>query len=170
MMNERAVALCLLAVAIHCVIPNHAWAQCGSGYVGVKLEMNRPDISAVFSGTVAEVQALDAVLLVRFDVDRIWKGDVGKRTLVYRPIYKAPAPKPGTRGTVAGGGSPTPFEIGKRFVVMAHLLSVQERAELGVESAKPGSLAVSVCADGSRPFEIFAQYDLKELGPGREPQ
>jgi hypothetical protein len=63
-----------------------------------------------------------------------------------------------------------PFEIGKRYVVMAHALTDQERAELGVESAKLDSLAVSVCGSGSRPFEVFAQYDLKEMGPGRKPQ
>jgi hypothetical protein len=81
--------------------------------------MNRPDISTVFSGTAVEIQALDAVLLVTFDVDGIWKGDVGKRAFVYRPIYKAPVQKPGTGGVVAGGGSPTPFEIGKRYVILA---------------------------------------------------
>jgi hypothetical protein len=168
--NARAVALCVLTVAIHCVTPDHAWAQCGSGYVGVKLEMNRPDVSAVFSGTAAEIQALDAVLLITFDVDGIWKGDVEKRAFVYRPIYKAPVQKPGSGGIVAGGGSPTPFEIGKRYVIMAHILSDQERTEFRVESAKPGSLAVSVCGSGSRPFEVFALYDLKEMGPSRKPQ
>jgi hypothetical protein len=51
-------------MVINGVTSDRAWAQCGSGYVGVTLDVNRPDVFAVFSGTVAEVQALDAVLLV----------------------------------------------------------------------------------------------------------
>ena len=169
-MNPRVVALCLLPIAIHCVTPDQAWAQCGSGYPEVKLFFDRPDVSAVFSGTVAELQALDAVLLVTFDVDGIWKGDVGKRAVVYRPIYRPNVPKPGTGGQVLVGSS-RPFEIGKRYVVVAHVLSDKERAEFEVESAKPGSLAVDVCGSGSRPYEVFAQSsDLKEMGPGRKPE
>jgi hypothetical protein len=133
------------------------------------LEINRPDVSAVFSGTVAEVQALDTVLLVTFDVDGIWKGGVGERAFVYRPIPKPPpVPKPGT--PIAG--SPTslrPFEIGKRYLVMADVLSDRARADFGVD-AKPGSLAVNACGSGSRPFEVFANYDLKDMGPGRRPR
>ena len=132
--------------------------------------MNRPDVSAVFSGTVAEVQALDAVLLVTFDVDGIWKGDVGKRAFIYRPVFRPPVPQPGTGGTVGGSAPWSSFEIGKRYVVLAHILSDQERAEFGVESAKPGSLAVNTCGSGSRPFEVFANSELKEMGPGRKPR
>jgi hypothetical protein len=62
------------------------------------------------------------------------------------------------------------FEIGKRYVVLADTLSDQERAEFGVESSKPGSLAVDVCGGGSRPYEVFARSDLKEMGPGRKPK
>jgi hypothetical protein len=62
-----------------------------------------------------------------------------------------------------------PFEIGKRYVVIAHTISDQERAELRVD-AKPGSLAVNTCGSGSMPFEVFARDGLKEMGPGRKPQ
>ena len=124
-----------------------------------------PDISAVFSGTVAETQTLDAVVLVTFDVDGIWKGDVAKRVGVYRPIYKASGQNVG-----GGSGGLRPFDSGKRYLVMAHLFSDREKREFGVESAPVGSLAIGVCMSPSRPYEIFAEYDLKEVGPGRKPQ
>ena len=165
--NTRAVALCLFfLVAIHCVTPQRVWAQCGGGYLGVTTVLNgSPDISAVFSGTVAETQTLDAVVLVTFDVDGIWKGDVAKRVVVYRPIYKASPQNVG-----GGSGRLRPFEMGKRYLVLAHTLSEQETRDLGVQSATPGALAVDVCGSGSRPYELFTEYDLKEMGPGRKPQ
>jgi hypothetical protein len=131
--------------------------------------VNRPEVSAMFSGTVAEVQALGAVLLITFDVDGIWKGDVGRRAFIYRPIQR-PVIEPGN-GIVrdTGSGGSRPFEIRKRYLVTAHTLSEQEQAEFRVD-AKPGSLAVETCGGYSRPFEVFANYDLKEMGPGRKPR
>lgn len=169
--TRRLVSICLFATAINGMGSDRAWAQCGGGYVSVAVDINRPDVAAVFSGTVAEVRALDAVLLITFDVDGIWKGDVSKRAFVYRPIYRPPEPKPGARGggIVGGSGDVSPFEIGKRYLVMAHIVTDQERSEFAV-AAKPGSLAVDTCGSGSRPFEVFANYDLKEMGPGRKPQ
>jgi hypothetical protein len=168
-MNTRAVVLCLFTIAIGGVSPDPAWAQCGCGYVGLAPVINRPDMSAVFSGTVAEVEALGAVLLVTFDVDGIWKGDVSKRAFVYRPIHR-PAIQGGTRIVRdTGSGDSRPFEIGKRYLVTAHVLSAQEQAEFSVD-VRPGSLAVETCGGFSRPFEVFANYDLKEMGPGRKPR
>jgi len=168
MANTRAVALCLFTLTIHGVMPDRAWAQCGGGYWSVRSILASRDVSAVFSGTVAGVQALDAVQLVTFDVDGIWKGDVGKRAFVYRPSYKPPPKGSPTAATLSSGG-PRSFEIGQRYLVMANLLSDQEKAEFKVE-AKPGSLAVDSCGGGSRPFKVFANNDLKEMGPGRKPQ
>ena len=168
--NTRAVALCLFfLVAIHCVTPPRVFAQCGGGYVGVTGLLNsNSDISAVFSGTVAETQALDAVRLVTtFDVDAIWKGRIAKRAIVYQPIYKPPAPNSGL--SVPSGGL-RPFEMGKRYLVVAHNLSDQEKRELGVQSDTPGGLAVGVCGSGSMPYELFAEHDLKQMGPSRKPQ
>jgi hypothetical protein len=108
------------------------------------------------------VQELDAVLVVTFDVDGIWKGDVAKRALFYRPIYRPP--RIGGRS-----GGLKPFEMGKRYLVGAHVLGDQERDQFGV-NPKPGILAVDTCGSGSRPFDAFANAGLKEMGTGRKPE
>ena len=149
--NTRAVALCVFLIATACVTPQRVWAQCGGGYPGVTTVLNgSSDIATVFSGTVAETQTLDTVVLVTFDVDGIWKGDVAKRVVVYRPIYKASAQNVG-----GASGRLRPFEIGRRYLVLAHILSEQATRELGLQSAAPGALAVDVCGSGSRPYELM---------------
>jgi hypothetical protein len=109
-------------------------------------------------------QRRDGFLVPTFGVDRVWRGSVSKRVVLYQPV-----PRPG--GPHLASGGLRPFEMGQPFIVLAHLLTAQERVEFGVNPADSQSLATSMCGDGSRAFATAEYFDeAKELGPGREPQ
>lgn len=132
--------------------------------MSLKVDMDQPRVDVVFSGTVVHVQQRDAVLVMTFAVDQVWKGSVSKRVMVYRPI-----PRPG--GPPLGSGGLRPCDMGGRFIVLAHLLNTLERGQFGVDVADSHSLATSMCGDGSRPYWLAEEHgDLKALGLGREPQ
>src|ERR1043166_9684341 len=105
-----------------------AFAQCGSGYVGLELMLRQKSVAIVFMGTVASVERAGSTESVTFDVDRSWKGAVKRRTTIYRPI-------PVNRrdaGIPIGTGSPIVFDRGKRYVVIAHSLRAEERTALRI--------------------------------------
>ena len=148
-----AVALEAAAAAQGGVV---VFPQCGSGFLGLTYLMSRSETTAVFSGTVVEARHPDAAVIVTFEVDRVWKGAISKRTALYRP-------------NPASTDSRQVFDLGERYVVLAHSLTAAERAQFHIETAPPDALAVGLCGDGSRPFK-FAEPELTELGPGRPPQ
>jgi hypothetical protein len=131
---------------------------CGSGFLGLSILVRLDEVAVVFSGTVVDLQRLHAAQVVTFDVDRVWKGDVTKRFVIYRP--------PG----VPPSGWPEPFSLRARFIVVAHRLSAVERADLRV-GVPPDSFGTGLCGNGSRPFSLAEKWnELRDLGPGREPQ
>ena len=132
-------------------------------YVGLKHDINLENVTALFTGTARETKYSDTFLAVTFEVDRVWKGDIPKQIVVYRP-----APLPGVRY----GGQPVQmhFEFSTRYAVLAHHLSAAERLQFGVANGDTTALAVQMCGGGSRPVEIVDAEDWKGLGPGREPQ
>jgi hypothetical protein len=101
-------------------------------------------VAQVFGGTVARVDRRGSAETVIFDVDQVWKGDVRERTAIYKPIALA-----------GGSGTPTVFERGERYVVIAHRLSVAERQDLGLVSGE--AFGTNVCGDGSRRFSVVEQ-------------
>lgn len=169
-MSTRSLLVCLLHFGISYVAPTHAAAQCGGGYLQIKEFLAAPNVSAVFSGTVVNVQANQTVLVVTFEVDRVWKGRVTKRAVVYRPAPVSTwMEEPDNR---VRGGSPVRmhFELRKRYVVVAHNLSPEERVQFNAQNAATDALATELCGGGSRPFDIFAEELERGLvGAGREP-
>lgn len=133
-----------------------AFPQCGGGFLGLTDLIARSETTAVFSGIVATARHPDAAVIVTFDVDRVWKGAISKRTVVYRPNPVTP-------------DSRQVFDLGERYVVVAHRVTAAEREQFHLDTALPDALAVGLCGDGSRPFK-FAEPELVELGPGRPPQ
>jgi hypothetical protein len=173
-MHTRTIAACLVSLYIQFASPVDVQAQCGSGYFSLKSEMAAPSVTVVFSGTVldvrpisgseAPVQGRDAVLVFTFDVDRVWKGNVPKRVKLFRPVPRFPD----GRGGITSLRS---FDIGQKYIVLAHPLTAVERADLRIVEAEPQGLVTGVCGDGSRPYRLAEEHgDLKEIGPGREPQ
>jgi hypothetical protein len=170
-MNTRTPVLCFVSLIAQFVSSVPALAQCGSGWLSLKDQMNRPSVTVVFRGSVLDMQRRDSFLIMTFEVDRVWKGTVSRQVVLYQPI-----PRPGARPPASGGLKPfkgglRPFDMIRPFIVLAHLLNAQERREFGVDAADTRSLATSMCGDGSRPYSVAQEFgEVKSLGPGRGPQ
>ena len=170
-MSPRTRVLCVVSLVAQFVSSVPALAQCGSGWLSLKDQMNRPPVTVVFRGSVLDMQRRDSFLIMTFEVDRVWKGTVSRQVRLYQPI-----PRPGARPLSSGGLKPfngglRPFDMSRPFIVLAHLLNSQERREFGVDAADTRSLATSMCGDGSRPYSLAQEFgEVKALGPGREPR
>ena len=170
-MSTRTTVLWVVSLVAQFVSSVPALAQCGSGWLSLKDQMNRPPVTVVFRGSVLEWQRRESFLVLTFEVDRVWKGAVSRHVVLYQPI-----PKPGGRPLTSEDLKPfkgglRPFDMRQPFIVLAHLLNAQERREFGVDAADTRSLATSMCGDGSRPYAVAREFgDVKLMGPGRAPQ
>src|SRR5688572_28948419 len=177
-MCARTLIVC--AVVLCSMAGTPAAAQCGGGFLGLQYLVTRSSVSALFSGTVIDVKQSafkgtvtdfghsDSFLVVTFEVARLWKGNLPKRLVAYRPVPEVPRPDSALpEGVFRSSGSPVSMhcEMGKRYVVVAHHLTAIERAEVGAE-ASPDALMVEMCGGGSRPFELAAPRLSDNLGTG----
>jgi TonB family protein len=152
---NRVTAGCSL-VFVSVFATTDVFAQCGSGYIGLAQLLPQAAVVHAFSGTVTRVSRAGSAETVTFDVDRVWKGNVRERTVLYKPIALD------SRG---GDVGPPVFERGERYVVIAHRLNVAERGDLGLGGEAFGT---NTCGDGSRLFSI-AEQELGGIGPGDPP-
>jgi|SRR5688572_761178 hypothetical protein len=173
-MHARTLIVC--GVVLYSMAGTPAAAQCGCGLPWLGYFVGDSSVTALFSGTVADVRQSrfngtvldlgrsDDFLAVTFEVERVWKGDLAKRTLVYRPVPAIP------EGS-GRSGSPVSlhFETGKRYVVVAHHLTAVERAQVGAFQ-NPHALMVEMCGGGSRSFEMAAPKVFDDLGTGWAPR
>jgi hypothetical protein len=86
--------------------------------------------SLIFEGKVVEIQDPNAPALTQvltFEVDKVWKGPVTRRQIIYHVR------------TVEG----RVFNEGDHLVVFAHQLSEQDRALVGLPSAGPAAFGWS---------------------------
>ena len=169
-MSTRTTVICVVSLVAQFVSSVPAMAQCGSGWLSLKDQMNRPTVTVVFRGSALEWQRRDSFLVMTFEVDRVWKGTVSRQVVLYQPV-----PRPGGPLTSGGlkpfRGGLRPFDMIRPFIVLAHHLNAQERREFGVDAADTRSLATSMCGDGSRPYSLAQAFgEVKGLGPGRKPQ
>jgi hypothetical protein len=166
----RTIAVSLVSLGIQFSFPALVLAQCGSGWLNLKDQMNRPPVTAVFRGSVVEWQRRESFLILTFEVDQVWKGTVSRQTVLYQPIPKLGARPPASGGLKPFKGGLRPFDMIRPFIVLAHLLNAQERREFGVDAADTRSLATSMCGDGSRPYSVAQEFgEVKGMGPGRKP-
>jgi len=154
--NFSAKVALSLALAGLCAQPR-ALAQCGSGYVGLNQLVAHPDLAVVFVGSVVSVEDFGAApaQTVTFVVNRVWKGAVRERMVMYQML---PVGRRGERRL---------FQPGKYFLVVAHRLNAGERNALGITDNED-AFGTDACADGSYPVSIL-QYDAKPLAPGSAP-
>jgi hypothetical protein len=148
----------------------------------IRRSVERDAVAAVFSGTVVGVQFAAAGPILTFKVDTVWKGDVSRMVLVYHSTSQ-PLPPTSPRSTVARpssagsgpgrGAAPAlsglrPFELGRRFVVIASRLTDDHRAAFKVEF-EGERFGTDSC--GGRLFdEVERMGDLERMGPGRAPR
>jgi len=172
----RARTLIASGVVLYSMAGTPAAAQCGCGLLSLEYIVPDSSVTALFSGTVTDLTQSrftgtvtdfgqsDSFLVVTFEVSRVWKGDLPKRLAVYRPAPEVP------QGS-GRSGSPVSmhFEIGKRYVVVAHHLTAIERARAGAEQ-NPDALMVDMCGGGSRAFELAAPTLSDDVGTGWAPR
>lgn len=166
----RTIAAPLVSLCIQVSFPALVLAQCGSGWLSLKDQMNRPPVTVVFRGSVVEWQRRESFLALTFEVDRVWKGTVPRQVVLYQPVPRLGA-RPALGELKPFKGGLRPFDMIRPFIVLAHLLNPQERREFGVDAADTRGLATSMCGDGSRPYSVAQEFgEVKGLGPGRPPQ
>jgi hypothetical protein len=164
-MRARLLLVTLASTLIQLGRPLDALAQCGSGYLGIQTFFDttyQPPAAAMFSGTVIAERRHEAVLIVTFDVDRVWQGTIGKRVVIYRAVKQRPP--------VGATSAARAFDVGRRYVVIPHRVTGDERREFGMQEIPGDAFAVGFCGDGSRPWEVFADNELHKWGPGRAPE
>jgi len=155
------MTLRMLVALVAVVVPVDVLAQCGSGFIGrVSVGLNLPSTDAVFTGTVTDVTEFSSARVITFEVERVWKGNVAAKAVVYRPTSFPPTERRGS------GNAWLVFEVGKRYVVFANEPSLAERDDLEIGDAV-GAWAIHFCGGGSLPIE-FA--DFQGLDEGRSPR
>ena len=142
----------LIVVAL--AVPRVAFSEC------VTLSMSEAVKSAaiVFTGTMTNVTATKVVdwpgEIATFNVDRVWKGPVTKRFVIYSA---APYSLEFFH-----------FALGMRYIVLAHAHTAAERKQFGIAVSTPPTFGVGGCGGGTREFSRF-KAELAQLGPGTAP-
>ncbi len=138
--------LVLTFAASTIVAPGKAYACSCAATPSVEEELNRK--TAVFSGTVTKVVRPDKEVIdssadlveVTFEVEKVWKGDLGKQTKIYTAI-----------GSESCGYEN--FEQGDRYIVSAY--------------GSPERLETGIC-ELTKPIDQVGDV-LEKLGAGLEP-
>ena len=113
--------------------------------------MKDNSIAWVFSGTVRDVARVPAGQIATIDVDRVWKGPVPPRVVVYNRQDFAER---------------TDFQLQKRYLVTAYVQSPPDRARFAVTDEK-----TTYEANGCTIQTFSSDYAKQILGdvPGRSP-
>src|ERR1700704_6628648 len=107
----RTIAVSLVSLGIQFSFPALVLAQCGSGWLSLKDQMNRPPVTVVFRGSVLEWQRRESFLLLTFEVDRVWKGTVSRQVVLYQPIPRLGGRPPASGGLKPFQGGLRPFDM-----------------------------------------------------------
>src|SRR5712691_3445730 len=141
-----------------------AWVFCPQpvGAVCVEMSLNdllvRETIVAVFSGTVQELERVSAGQVVAVTVDRVWKGEVGERRVIYNRQQN-------------GVDEQITFTPKTRYFVVAYRPKAAERALFGLPPEGGGVLATGYCAahEFDNPADRWVQQILRGA-PGYLPR
>jgi hypothetical protein len=150
------MALRLLVTCLFLLLPRLTLAECAT--IRPRDAMKQSDV--VFSGVASEVNVEGGRgprerQRITFEVDRIWKGFVSRRVVIYgeTPFMDAFF-----------------FRRGTKYFVTAHRPTPDERMELEVFLDTPKTFfVVAGCGGGSYAFSPTSPADPTGLGPGRLP-
>jgi hypothetical protein len=93
-----------------------------------------PGVTAVFRAKATDVESGPAGQLATFQVTRVWKGQVRKAATVYNFL------EPATDST------PTPFELGKDYLVSTRVINSEERTRFGLPAAAGMAAFADACS------------------------
>jgi hypothetical protein len=132
------------------------------GAICVEMPLNdllvRETIVAVFSGTVQEVERVSAGQIVTVTVDRVWKGEVGGRRVIYNRQQK-------------GVDEQITFTPKTRYFVVAYRPNATARALFGLPPEGGDVLATGYCTahEFDNPGDRWVQQVLRGA-PGHLPR
>ncbi len=156
MRTRRVAAWCLSVFFCVFAVTRPVLAQCVTENVRLDLVLTQESVALVFVGYVVNVEHTGSTETVTFEVERVWKGPVKERTIIYRPT------------SAAGQTTESPIVFrSTRYIVIAHRLDATERKTLGLDD-RGDAFGTNTCGDGSRPL-ASTEPGLGKLGPGREP-
>ena len=110
----------------------------------------------VFSGTIDELEQLDSTrTIVTFEVDRVWKGNVGRQIVLHQALE-------GIDSFRLIGAS-----TGSKYLVFANRLNAQQRQQFEL-SERQDAFGIPICGGGTQPLDSDDTV-LRRLGRGRTP-
>src|SRR4051812_18187370 len=113
---------------------SHLRAEC----VGLSMSNNKRFADLVFSGTVTGLQQLDdRHAVVTVDVDRVWKGTVGRHVVLY-----------GIHDSIDSYA----FSVGTEYLVFAKRLMPEQRVGFSF-GEREIAFGVPTCGGGTQPLE-----------------
>jgi hypothetical protein len=125
--------------------------------VGFRLDHYKKHADLIFSGAIRELRDLDwRRTLVTFEVDRVWKGNVGKRVVLHQVL---------SIDSFRFVGTPP----GKEYLVFASRLEPAQRALFEL-TARTDAFSVPICGGGTRALLEVDQDTLRKLGRARNPR
>jgi hypothetical protein len=179
-MNARTGLALRLTLLLVLAAPGAYACSCGDKDPGVVTQKDSSD--AVFRGRIVDIQYVEAIeirnprVIVKFEVDRVWKGPVGRDFIMHTALG----------GGICAGISGDKLKVGETLIVYARGTPGAEwkrttlvdprmpgyyvRPEL-LETVKDDATVygTSVCTRTKRASDPGAQKDLRELGESRQP-
>jgi len=151
--RTRTFGVAVLALVSLTTSASTAAAEC----VGFRLDHYKKHADLIFSGAIRELRDLDwRRTLVTFEVDRVWKGNVGKRVVLHQVL---------SIDSFRFVGTPP----GKEYLVFASRLEPAQRALFEL-TARSDAFSVPICGGGTRALPEVDQDTLRKLGRARNPR
>lgn len=143
----------LVFSAILLVVPaSQLRAEC----VGFPLKHYLKSADLVFSGTIQGLERRDSTRTsVTCDVDRVWKGEVGRRLVLHQAVDNIDSFR-----FVQGA-------IGAKYLVFATRLDARQRQDFE-RPARADAFGIPTCGGGTRKIDANDPI-LRQLGRGRHP-
>ena len=111
----------------------------------------------VFSGTIDELEPLDSTrTIVTFEVDRVWKGNVRRQTVLHHALE-------GIDSFRLIGAS-----TGSKYLVFATRLNARQRQQFEL-SERQDAFGIPTCGGGTHKLDADDTM-LRRLGRGRKPR
>jgi len=145
----HVVKLALGAILL-VVPPSQLRAEC----VGFPLKHYLKSADLVFSGRIQGLEQRDSIrTIVTFDVDRVWKGEVGRRLVLHQAVENIDSFR-----FVQGA-------IGAKYLVFATRLDARQRQEFELPE-RADAFGIPTCGGGTRKIDANDPI-LRQLGRGR---
>ncbi len=140
---------CVSFLVFVCLLGTGATLSAECVYIPLDVRQRHADL--VFSGTITQTEQLPDGGKVTFEVDRVWKGHVGRTTVIYmQGVPEAP-----------------PYQRGHRYLIIAPKYALLDFRDERREALEQGSMP-SGCG-WNIPYEAV-ERDLPSLGRSHQPR